>query len=113
MESQCTGKWDTLAIGGSGLVWLGEYSAYPSSPQNGDAFYRTLLGNSYVYNGSSWELLARRGSDGRTAYLIGLEVSLFLQRTLKMAGHTTMTQTGYPIFSPTGNGRFFLMMVKA
>ena len=59
------GKWDTLAIGGSGLVWLGEYSAYPSSPQNGDAFYHTLLGNSYVYNGSSWELLARRGSDGQ------------------------------------------------
>jgi hypothetical protein len=64
-----SGKWETLAKSGSGLVWLGECPDYPASPHNGDAFYHTVLGNSYVYDGSTWKLLARSGNDGASGLL--------------------------------------------
>jgi len=54
------------ADGGDGIsiVWLGEYSSAPSGASVNNAYYNTADGNSYIYNGSIWDLLAAAGSDG-------------------------------------------------
>ncbi len=48
------------------IVWLGSYSAATEipNPQKLDAYYNTTDGNSYIYNGSAWELLASKGDTG-------------------------------------------------
>jgi uncharacterized repeat protein (TIGR02543 family) len=49
---------------GISIVWLGEYSSAPSGVSVNNAYYNTSDGNSYIYNGSGWDLLAAAGADG-------------------------------------------------
>ncbi len=62
--------WNILAQDGSdgadaiSIIWLGEYSSAPSGASLNNAYYNTSNGNSYIYNGSYWDLLAQAGSDG-------------------------------------------------
>lgn len=49
---------------GSPLNWLGESSSVPEAPAVNDAYFNTTDGSSYIYDGSSWDLLAQAGEDG-------------------------------------------------
>ena len=51
---------------GTGITWLGSYasSSKISNPAYLTAYYNTTDGCSYIYNGTEWELLSRKGSDG-------------------------------------------------
>ena len=54
---------------GVSIKWLGSYtdSSKISNPKVLNAYYNTTDGCSYIYTGSSWQLLARKGSDGATS----------------------------------------------
>lgn len=64
-------SWDILAVSLGGdttvtvsITWLGTYDTSPSNPQIGDAYYNSLLGASYVYDGSVWCQISKDGEDG-------------------------------------------------
>ena len=68
--------WDLLAASGAdgiegsdglSIVWKGESATAPASPSVNWAYYNTEDGNSYIYNGSTWNLLAHSGEDGTSA----------------------------------------------
>ena len=46
------------------MRWKGGLSSAPSSPEQGWAYYNTTDGISYIWDGKSWEVLARDGTDG-------------------------------------------------
>ena len=49
---------------GISIVWKGELSAPPASPQENWVYKDTDDGKVYIYNGSGWELMVADGSDG-------------------------------------------------
>ena len=53
-------------INGTSISWLGSFasSSEITNPVNLNAYYNTTDGCSYIYNGTEWQLLARKGSDG-------------------------------------------------
>lgn len=68
-------NWDLLAragndgedgVDGNSIRWRGSYvsSEYIYDPQYLDAYYNETDGCSYIWNGSSWDLLAQKGENG-------------------------------------------------
>ncbi|HPQ35146.1 MAG TPA: phage tail protein [Tenuifilaceae bacterium] len=49
---------------GTSLEWLGSLPSAPASPQPNQAYYNSTEGVAYVYNGTSWSVLAQDGIDG-------------------------------------------------
>ena len=51
---------------GVSIIWRGSFAsaAYIDNPVAMNAYYNTSDGCSYIYNGSEWQLLARKGTDG-------------------------------------------------
>ena len=54
----------TNGTNGLSIVWKGELSSAPSSPQQNWCYRNTTDGKVYIYNGSSWQLMVLDGSDG-------------------------------------------------
>lgn len=52
-------EWETYAF-----EWLGSFEIAPENPKKYEAYYNSLDGCSYIYNGINWELLAKAGTDG-------------------------------------------------
>ena len=58
-------EWDILAQDGQdgedglSIVWRGERSSHPSSPQENWAYYNSTDNKSYIYDGSSWQILSQ------------------------------------------------------
>ena len=46
------------------ISWKGSYSTAPSNPNAGWAYYNTSAKKSYIYDGSSWQIMAQDGADG-------------------------------------------------
>jgi hypothetical protein len=46
------------------LNWRGEFASAPSMPKKNDAYHNTTIGNSYIFNGSIWQVFAQKGEDG-------------------------------------------------
>lgn len=66
------GFWDALdCVGDSGLgiSWLGPLASNPASPNSNDAYYNSVDGVSYIYNGTTlaWDTIAAGGSNGGDA----------------------------------------------
>ena len=65
--------WDLLAksgedgadgkdgVAGQSIVWKGELEAAPENPELYWAYYNTIYGYSYIWNGSDWDILAKDG----------------------------------------------------
>ncbi|MHB1170802.1 MAG: hypothetical protein ACYC28_16120, partial [Longimicrobiales bacterium] len=56
---------------GAGINWLGEFAAHPADPQTNDVYRNTTDGIVYIWDGDSWEVMARDGLPGTGT---GLEV---------------------------------------
>ena len=74
-EGVYTPRWQLLASkgeDGASINWRGSYASSNqiSYPQKLDAYYNTIDGCSYIYNGSRWELLAQKGDTGETGMSI-------------------------------------------
>ena len=46
------------------ITWKGSYSTAPSNPKAGWAYYNTTAKKSYIYDGSTWQIMAQDGADG-------------------------------------------------
>lgn len=51
---------------GISLVWLGSFATAPTSPSLNNAYYNTTDGKSYVWNGTTWDIIAQDGATGPT-----------------------------------------------
>lgn len=49
---------------GISVNWLGTYTTAPSSPSTNDAYYNSTDGVSYIWNGSTWSIVAQDGTEG-------------------------------------------------
>lgn len=50
--------------GGLSLEWLGTFATAPLTPTTNQAYYNSVDKKSYVYNGTTWEIIAQDGVDG-------------------------------------------------
>jgi len=55
---------------GKSIVWKGELSTSPVSPEINWAYYNIIDGNSYIWDGTKWNLLAKSGRDGASGILL-------------------------------------------
>ncbi|MBI5219967.1 MAG: tail fiber domain-containing protein [Bacteroidia bacterium] len=53
-------------INGISISWLGNLAAAPASPALNNVYYNTTDKKAYIFNGSSWDILAQDGVDGNT-----------------------------------------------
>lgn len=58
---------DTITVSGYLITWKGSYSSAPANPKAGWAYYNTTAKKSYIYDGSSWQIIARDGADGNSS----------------------------------------------
>lgn len=65
-----TGEQGPIGENGISIVWLGEMVSAPSDPLLNNAYYNTTDKISYVWDGDSWEILAKDGIQGETGPLI-------------------------------------------
>ncbi|WP_298534307.1 leucine-rich repeat protein [uncultured Treponema sp.] len=67
-EWKLLAKGGTDGINGEGITWVGSFPSETSivNPEYMSAYYNTIDGNSYIYNGTKWELLAKAGTNGQT-----------------------------------------------
>jgi len=49
---------------GLSLVWSGSYATHPSDPTLNQAYYNTTDRKSYVYDGTSWQIISQDGDTG-------------------------------------------------
>lgn len=48
------------------IVWKGTSTVAPDNPQDGWAYYNSVAGKSYIWYGSSWQIIAQDGAVGAT-----------------------------------------------
>ncbi|GAB4253222.1 MAG: hypothetical protein Kow0079_08550 [Vicingaceae bacterium] len=51
---------------GAGINWLGTFATAPSNPNVNDAYYNSALGQSLIWDGTTWQIMAQDGSSGLT-----------------------------------------------
>jgi len=49
---------------GISIIWKGELPSAPVGAQINWAYFNTTLGNAYIYEGASWQLISQRGASG-------------------------------------------------
>ena len=91
---------------GISIEWLGSYSVAPSSPSLNQAYYNSVDKISYLWDGDSWELLAKDGAQGPEGPLVAGTIG----QTLRHNGtswisnsllYNNGTNIGINITSPT------------
>ncbi len=58
---------------GVGISWLGDLASAPANPELNWAYYNTVDKKSYIYDGESWEVMAKDGEKG-DSYTIDTEL---------------------------------------
>lgn len=61
------GKDGIDGIDGLSITWKGMFDIEPENPELNWAYFNNIDGCSYIYNGTSWDLLAQAGRDGANA----------------------------------------------
>ncbi len=49
---------------GIGINWLGTLSSAPATPNLNDAYYNSTTGQSFIWDGATWQILAQDGTAG-------------------------------------------------
>jgi uncharacterized protein YjdB len=47
------------------VIWKGSLETAPANPEAGWAYYNTKLGQSFIYDGASWQVMSENGKDGK------------------------------------------------
>jgi len=47
------------------VIWKGSLETAPANPEAGWAYYNTKLGQSFIYDGTSWQLMSENGQKGQ------------------------------------------------
>jgi hypothetical protein len=93
---------------GLGVQWLGTFASPPSTPNNNDAYYNSALGQSLIWGGVTWTIMAQDGvsvnySSGTGIDLAGdVVTNTSPDQTVAITGAGGATVTGtYPNFTVT------------
>ncbi|HEY1025072.1 MAG TPA: hypothetical protein VGE26_07905 [Sphingobacteriaceae bacterium] len=62
-----------LGADGKSLEWQGSFASAPVSPQLNWGYYNTTDKASYIFNGTSWQLIMRDGANGKPVYQTWLD----------------------------------------
>ena len=65
-QDGAAGSNGTNGSNGASIIWKGDLASAPTSPVTNWAYYNTALFKSYVYNGSTWDIMTQDGSVGNT-----------------------------------------------
>ncbi|MCB0402191.1 MAG: tail fiber domain-containing protein [Flavobacteriales bacterium] len=49
---------------GISIVWLGTFASAPASPNLNEAYYDSTLGQSFIWDGTTWNIIAQDGTAG-------------------------------------------------
>ncbi len=64
LAESITGPQGPAGANGVSIAWQGSLPAHPATPTLNWAYYNTADGKSYIYNGTSWQVLASDGQIG-------------------------------------------------
>jgi len=74
-KESLNGPTGAQGIPGIGINWLGSFAANPSTPNLNDAYYNTTSGQSFVWDGSSWNIMAQDGTAGGFIGGAGIDIT--------------------------------------
>ena len=99
------GEQGPAGTNGISVTWLGTYPLAPGSPSINDAYHNSADSISYIWNGSSWQILAQKGAKGDT----GLTGSQGEQGSAGTNGISVTWLGTYPSApgSPSMNGAYY------
>ena len=83
---------------GRSIIWKGELSFAPSSPESNWAYYNTSDRAAYIYDGSEWDTLSVSGKDGAKGdsfYWLGILSSAPTSPALNEAYYNTTDNMAY------------------
>jgi hypothetical protein len=60
---------------GLGINWLGTLASNPATPSLNDAYYNSTLGQSFIWDGSAWQILAQDGTAGGFSAGTGIDLT--------------------------------------
>ena len=92
-------QWTTLAssgaIGETGLsiIWKGSLEQAPENPELYWCYHNTVDGNSYIYDGEAWAILASKGDQGEHGHTLVVDPAVEATCT-----HTGLTEGMHCIF---------------
>ena len=69
-EKGAAGTTGTAGADGVSIVWKGELFQAPSNPELNWAYYNTIYCNSYIYDGTKWNLLAKGNDDSCSGAIV-------------------------------------------
>jgi hypothetical protein len=64
VQDGATGPQGLPGTDGKSLIWKGSLASAPPSPSENWAYHNTNDSTSYIYNGTSWQVLTRKGAKG-------------------------------------------------
>ena len=94
-------------VDGQSIVWKGALEAAPENPELYWAYYNTTDGGSYIWNGSSWDLLTQHANHTFGEYVSNNDATTEKDgtktRECSVCGHKdTVTDEGSKIIVPQG-----------
>ena len=63
-EQGIQGETGATGPDGVSIIWLGSFECDPENPTRLNAYFNTETGCSYIFNGTTWDLLASKGTHG-------------------------------------------------
>ena len=77
------GQDGTYTYEGTGylITWKGTLSKAPSNPAKGWAYYNSSEGKSYVYDGSTWQIMSKDGLNGSGGSVSNAEIKIYVNGT--------------------------------
>jgi hypothetical protein len=100
----------TNGTNGVSISWLGSFASAPGSPALNNAYYNTTDGISYVWNGSSWNIIAQDGADGVGG--TGNTLNQAYNQGGPGAGRTITVNSGAVTMNLTGGGNTGLLVTS-
>lgn len=86
----------STSVTGYLITWKGSFSSAPTSPNAGWAYYNTAAKKSYVYDGSSWQIMAQDGNGGGSSGGSSTNTSvIFMGETSEVIDGATYTVKSY------------------
>ena len=61
-DSGVAGLAGVNGINGLGITWLGTFASAPGSPNLNAAYYNSVLGQSFIWDGTAWQLITQDGT---------------------------------------------------
>ena len=89
---------------GIAIMWKGESPNPPSDAQLNWAYFNTVDGNAYIFDGTHWQLLAQHGADGKAGDDSDNSVAIVWRG--EAAGHPENPQLNWVYYNNVDKGTY-------